>query len=192
MSCSAPSPLMSVIWTTCPSAAVRIGIDLAVDRAADADIDHAAFGDAGAQGVVGVRHIGDAGTGRRLRCLIGLRCGAAWLGEEGARGPVQRVAGRCRCCLSAAAHAGEERDNVGAILLGLESRERHLVAGHDLLRIGEIGVERCGIPDDVRLLHCRRIIVVRRRRPLCGRGFRRASDRAGSCPVPSNGRLGIF
>jgi hypothetical protein len=47
-------------------------IDLSVDRAADSDIDHAALGDAGAQGEVGVRHISDAGTGRGLWRLIGL------------------------------------------------------------------------------------------------------------------------
>ena len=70
-------------------------VDLSVDRAADADEDHAALGNAGAQGVVGVRHIGDAGSGRRLRCLIGLRLRRRLAGRRG------RLAGRCRCAAAA-------------------------------------------------------------------------------------------
>jgi hypothetical protein len=57
--------------------------------------------------------------------------------------------------LGAAAGSGEQRDEVGTILLGLEPREGHLVAGNDLLRIGEIRVERLRVPNDVRVLHRR-------------------------------------
>ena len=60
-----------------------------------------------------------------------------------------------------ASRGGEVGDDVGAIVVGLETRERHLVSGNDFLRIAQIGVQRLSIPHEIRLLHRRRIIVTR-------------------------------
>ena len=119
-------------------------IDLAVDGAADPDIHHATFRDSGAQGVSRVGQIRDVGAGCALRRLGRgrLRCGC---------GRARRWLLRGRCGgLSAAC---EKRDHVGAVVIGLETRKRHLVARHDLRRIGQILIERLGIPNDVSRLH---------------------------------------
>ena len=85
----------------------------------------------------------------------------------GGERPAWRQRLRCRRC-----RRGQIGDDVGAVMVGLEARERHPVSGHLLLRIGQISVERLGIPSDVGLLHRRRIIEVRQRAGL-------ASDDAG-------------
>ena len=54
---------------------------------------------------------------------------------------------------------GEQGDDGAAFALGLEPGKWHLVARHRLLRIGEIGVQRRGIPCQVARPHGRRKIV---------------------------------
>ena len=83
-------------------------VDLAVDRAAHAEIDHAALGDARAQGVT---RIGDVADSRRRRALRRIRGGAAGAG----------VAARLRlrhCCC----RRGQIGDDVGAIVVGLQAQ----------------------------------------------------------------------
>ena len=60
----------------------------------------------------------------------------------------------------------EEGDDVGAVVIGLEARERHLVSGNNLLRIDQVGVQRVRVPNNIRLFHRRRIIVGRLRSGL--------------------------
>ena len=67
--------------------------------------------------------------------------------------PAQRAAG--------ARGRDEIGDHLLALVLGLQSRKRHLVAGHHLLRIQQIGVECGDIPGEIAALHGGRIIVVR-------------------------------
>ena len=54
---------------------------------------------------------------------------------------------------------GQISDDVGAVVIGFEPGERHLVAGNKLLRIGEIGIQSIAVPDEAALLHRRRVIV---------------------------------
>ena len=53
----------------------------------------------------------------------------------------------------------EVGDDVGPLLIILDAEKRHLVAGHEGLRRGEILEQRIFAPGDPRGLHCRRIIV---------------------------------
>ena len=100
-------------------------IDLAVDRAADAEIDHAAFGDAGAQRVTRIREI-------ESMPAAGARLGGAVAG--GAAGVAGADGRPRRAPLLGCWPADEIRDDVLAVVVSLQAGERHLVAGHDLLR----------------------------------------------------------
>ena len=122
-------------------------IDLAVDGATDAQEHHASLGDARAQRILGVRQIGRDGTRGRLRrgrmrdrCLGGGRWSCGVGRRRSSRG--SRLGRRC-----------QEGNDVGAIRIGLQAGERHLVAGHDLLRILQISVEFLRSPGDAALLH---------------------------------------
>ena len=155
-------------------------IDLSVDGAADAEIDHPSFRNARTQCVAGIRHVG------RTRA-----------GTSGADGCAGAAAGGCARCATAGAPAGDDgRNQIGdhilALVRGLQSRERHLVLRNQLLRIEQIGVE-CGcVPDQIGGLHRGRIIVVGRFSRLLAEDARRGSGRASSCRAPASGRLGIF
>ena len=96
-------------------------IDLAVDGAADAEIDHSSFRNAGSQRVFGVR--------RSIRRRApGAPCGA-WFAAAG--GVCFARCGRLllrRPALSAGCRRGEVGDDVGAIVVGLETGERHFVS----------------------------------------------------------------
>src|SRR5438046_9930435 len=94
-----------------------------------------------AQCVFGVHDV----SGSALRRLLGRR--RAWCGGGG-----WRSRGRLRTL-----RCGEEGNHVGAVLIGLQSGKRHLVAGHGLLGIGEIGIERLWVPDETGPLRGRRI-----------------------------------
>src|SRR6516225_169712 len=120
MSCSAPSPLINVIWTTWPSAA---------DRAADTDEDHASLGNPRSEGVANIWNVADRAALRR-------RCGSGRCSGRGRSGGRSCRAGRKVC------------DHIPALVLGLESGEGHLVTGHGLLRVEKILVEGGKIPGE--------------------------------------------
>ena len=131
-------------------------IDLPLDCSADADIDHAALGNARAQCVLGVGDVTDVRVRRALPRLV--CCGGLLPGCRRRRRRVLPRCARCGCGrLRAAGRRGEKRNHVGAVVFGLETRKRHLVPGNHFLRIGEIGLERLAVPDDIRLLQRRRI-----------------------------------
>ena len=157
MSCSAPSPLINVSFDDLAFGGGQNRIDFAVDRAADAEIDHASFGDADRKRVFGVRDVGGARARRSAALML---CGSRAL-RGGVFGAGWKSAGR-----------REERDDIGAVLVGFEAGKRHVVAGDDLLRVGEIAIERFAIPNQVRRLHRRRVGIVRL-------GPRFAADNAG-------------
>ena len=145
MSCSAPSPLIRIICTNCPSTAEKSN-HLSVDGAADAKINHPALGNTRTQRIAGLGHIGDRtliGGGRRLRRRR--RRPHALSGSWSDR---RRSA----------------RDEIGDHILTfgrcLHSGERHLVLQNRLLRVEQIGVERGCVPDEIGGLHGSRIIVV--------------------------------
>ena len=123
MSCSAPSPLIRVSWTTCPSMAVRTGLTLPSIVAADADIDHPSFRDPGTQGVSRVGHVGDCR--RRLRACGGAGCSV--VPPQPAKAAALRSGGLCAAC-----GCREIGDHVRSVVVRLEAWERHLVARHDL------------------------------------------------------------
>ena len=96
-----------------------------------------------------------------------VRSGGALRGLARGRGGVLRGCARCRligrlrsrrCRLGA---CGQISDDVGAVMIGFEPGERHLVAGNKLLRIGKIGIQSIAVPDEAALLHRRRVIVAR-------------------------------
>src|SRR5262249_16067313 len=70
---------------------------------------------------------------------------------------------------AAAAGVGAAGDPAGAARnaitsarsCGFETWERHLVAGHELLRIVEIGIQCLRVPGEIGVLHRRRIAVIR-------------------------------
>jgi hypothetical protein len=91
---------------------------------------------------------------------VGAGCGAGAPGEGGGAAAAALLA------------AGEICDHVGAVMIGLEARKRHLVSGHHLRRISQIFIQRLGIPDDVSRLHRGRIVEA-------GFGACLAADHAG-------------
>ena len=126
----------------------RVGF--AFDRTALADEDHAAFSDAGAQGVFDIRkHVDRRLTGRRR--LRRLSRGRSFVRRGRRRSGRRRTPGR-----------PEQRDDVVAIMRRLKARERHAVARNGLLRVAQIGVERLAAPGDVGVLHRIRIGEARR------------------------------
>ena len=134
------------------------GICLAVDRTANTQKDHFSFGDSGAQGVLRVREIGGSLPDLACGAAVAEAAGAAAFAAAGATG---RGSGSCQEC-----------DHVFAVMIGLEAGKRHSVAGHDLLGIHQIAVERGRIPRQCCLLHGRRIIEI-------GFGGRLAADDPG-------------
>ena len=141
-------------------------IDLAVDRATLADIRHPPVRDPRTQGVPRVGNVGDvgAGCGLRRRCRARLAVWVSAAAGEGCCGRSRGLCAACACC--------EIGDHVGSVMIGLEARKRHLVSRHDLRRIGQVLVERLGIPRDISRFHRRRIIVA-------GLRSRLAADDAG-------------
>ena len=161
-SCAAPSPLIKVTCTIWPCAAVKHRVDLALDGAADADKDHLSFGDARTQRVPHVGHVGHPMRHRRRRAVVA----ADWAGGVTRAAPAGCPGGRClrRCRRltggrgGGAARLGEQGDHVVAVVCRFQTGKRHTVARHELLRVGEIAGQGLRVPDDVGLLHRRRVV----------------------------------
>ena len=127
-------------------------VDPSVDGPSNAEKDHPALGDPRPQRVFDIRHVRHAVRhSRRRHGGSGLIAG----GRERLRGRCGRGAG-CRSGRTAG-RLDEERDDVVAVMLGLQPGERHAVARNGLLRVGQVGGEGLRRPADIGALHRRRI-----------------------------------
>jgi hypothetical protein len=63
------------------------------------------------------------------------------------------------CLCSLLRRALQESEQVGALLAVFDASECHLIAGYEMLRIGDPFIERLVVPNDVRRLQRRRVPV---------------------------------